>query len=203
MLLVPGNHDVDRRSGMDLPLLGRRRLAYTTEPVAHEVPGLSVLLADTSIVGQSHGTLGPAADALADLARDARNPTFVALHHHFHRYDAMTHWPPGIAKDEADAFFTSLRGANPRSLVSSGHSHRNRRRTHHGIPFAEVASTKDWPGVWAGYVVHEGGIRQVVRRVVGMVDWHEYSRGAVLGLWGLWAPGRPGDRCFTLDWHEA
>ena len=200
MMLIPGNHDVDLvRSDMDLPALGSRKLTYVTDAAANDVPGARILVADTTIRGRGDGTLERTGAAVLDLATCDR-PVFVGLHHHFHRYGVVTHWPLGIPKSEADAFFPALRRVNPLAFVTSGHSHRDRLRTHHGIACSEVASTKDWPGVWAGYVVHEGGIRQVVRKVSAAVDWHEYSRGAVFGLWGAWAPGRLDERCFGLDW---
>ncbi len=200
MLLIPGNHDVDLvESDMTLPLLGRRQLAYTQGAAGEDVAGARIIVADSTTPGAGAGTLEPCHEQIVDLARCDR-PAFVAVHHHFQRYGTMTHWPPGIDKAEADRFFPELRRANPRSLVTSGHSHRNRRRLHHGVTFSEVGSTKDWPGVWGGYVVHEGGIRQTVRKTRTMIEWHEYSRGAVFGVWGLWSPGRPDERCFSLNW---
>ncbi len=202
MLLIPGNHDVDLvDSDMPLPLLGRRQLAYTHGAAKQDVPGARVIIADTTTPGQGRGTLDQCREQILDLA-DCDRPVFIGVHHHFQRYGTMTHWPPGIDKADADRFFPELRRVNPRSLVSSGHSHRNRRRMHHGVTFCEVGSTKDWPGVWAGYVVHEGGIRQIVRKTRTMIEWHEYSRGAVLGVWGLWSPGRPDERCFSLNWKD-
>jgi len=50
--------------------------------------------------------------------------------------------------------------------------------------------------------VHEGGIRQVVRRVAApeAMAWTERTRRVLGGLWGWWASGRLADRCFTLGW---
>ena len=36
-------------------------------------------------------------------------------------------------------------------------------------------------------------------RTVGF-DWHEYSRLALLGVWGWWSAGRLDHRCFTHRW---
>lgn len=66
----------------------------------------------------------------------------------------------------------------------------------------EVASTKDFPGVWAGYTVYEGGLTQTVRRSLDpdAMRWTEYTRRAVGGVWGLWSVGTLADRCLVLDW---
>ena len=66
----------------------------------------------------------------------------------------------------------------------------------------EVGSPKDYPGTWGGYVVHEGGIRQVVRRIAepDVIAWTEYTRRAVGGVWGLWSPGSLSDRCWSHTW---
>ena len=57
-------------------------------------------------------------------------------------------------------------------------------------------------GTWAGYVVHEGGIRQVVRRVAApaAIRWTEETKRALLGVWGRWSPGRLDDRCLSHTW---
>jgi hypothetical protein len=66
----------------------------------------------------------------------------------------------------------------------------------------EVGSPKDFPGTWAGYIVHETGISQVVRRVAApdVLAWTDYSGRAALGLWQLWSPGLRPHRCFHHEW---
>jgi hypothetical protein len=66
----------------------------------------------------------------------------------------------------------------------------------------EVGSVKDHPGTWAGYVVHEGGIRQVVRRVMApdVLGWTEATKRALFGVWGRWSPGSLDDRCISHPW---
>ena len=61
---------------------------------------------------------------------------------------------------------------------------------------------KDYPGVWAGYVVHDGGIVQTVRRVAepSAMAWTEHSARAMGGIYRYWTPGRLDDRCFSLNW---
>ena len=45
-------------------------------------------------------------------------------------------------------------------------------------------------------------IRQVVRRVAApdLLRWTDHSARAAGGAWGVWAPGRLGDRCFSHTW---
>jgi hypothetical protein len=67
---------------------------------------------------------------------------------------------------------------------------------------AETGSTKDFPGSWAGYTVHEGGIMQTTRRVMApdAIRWTERGRRVLGGVWGIWAPGVRSHRCFTYTW---
>lgn len=204
IVLVPGNHDVDFvHSDVDLPVLGERGLRYVERAVAtRDAPGIRIVATDTTKPGDGDGTLGPMVDDVADAVAASDDPVFLAFHHHIHRFDVLTHWPPGIVKADGDQLASRLDAIGRPALVSTGHSHRNRSHRLGPAPITEVASTKDWPGVWAGYVVHEGGIRQVVRRIAApdTVEWHEYSRGAVLGLWSPWAAGNVANRCLTHTW---
>ena len=97
-----------------------------------------------------------------------------------------------------------LAAANPATFVSAGHSHRNRRHRHSSLAVSEIGATMHYPGTWAGYAVHEGGIRQVVRRVAApdAIEWTERTRRALLGLWAPWAAGSIGQRCFSHSWPE-
>jgi hypothetical protein len=87
-------------------------------------------------------------------------------------------------------------------MMSSGHTHRHRRHHHGPIVVTETGSTKDYPGTWTGYAVHEGGIRQVTRRVTepDAIAWTEHTRWAMAGWWGEWSPGPRSHRCFTHVW---
>jgi hypothetical protein len=70
------------------------------------------------------------------------------------------------------------------------------------VVVTEVGSTKDHPGTWAGYAVHDGGIRQVVRRVAApeAIRWTEATRRSYLGVWGPWSTWARSARCFTHPW---
>jgi predicted phosphodiesterase len=205
MLLIPGNHDVDGRGGPNdtIPLtVGDRALPYTRGVDHHHLPGLTVLVADTAIPGRGRGTVERTAPQLVEHAAASEQPVFIGLHHQLHPHRVPRHWPIGIAADESRRFLDRIDEVTSGAVVSCGHSHRNRARTHRQVLVTEVGSTKDWPGVWAGYAVHEGGIRQVVRRVArhDAICWTEFSRDAVNGLWGLWAPGPLDQRCISHRW---
>ena len=205
--IVLGNHDVKRKAGDANALLGRHGLAAEDWPRAIDVPGLRIVTVATAKPAKGPGYVF--ADERAEAARlvgDAAGAAFVAMHHYPQRWRVPTMWPPGISGPMAKAFLDAVARANPATLVASGHSHRHRRHHHrvggHSITVAEIGSTKDYPGAWAGYVVHEGGIRQVVHRLTDpdAMAWTEYTRWALGGAWGRWAPGLRSHRCFTLIW---
>ena len=205
MILVPGNHDVDDFSDAELPeTVGDRKLRYELGVSQQALAGIDVVVGDSTIVRHPTGTLSRVGDDLVEAARDADGPVLMAIHHSFHFAPVMTHWPPSINRREALPFLRSLAAANPDVLLTSGHSHRNRARTVSGLTVTEVGSTKDWPGVWAGYTASEGGLRQTVRRAAAddAITWHEYSRGAVMGLWDYWAPGPLDQRCLNVSWRR-
>jgi hypothetical protein len=89
-------------------------------------------------------------------------------------------------------------------MVTSGHTHRHRRWSRAGVTVTQVGATKDYPGVWAGYVVHEGAIRQIVRRTArpDVIGWTDHTRIAAYGAWEHAAPGRLAARCFDLRWDR-
>jgi 3',5'-cyclic-AMP phosphodiesterase len=205
LLVLPGNHDVDDRSTMALPpTLGRRRVPVVRDVAHVDLPGIRIVGGDTTIPGQGPGTLRRIGATLLERAAEADTPVLLTLHHQPQHYRVTTHWPPGIGAAEARPFLDRLAHIAPRTFVTAGHTHRNRARRHGPLPVTEVASVKDWPGVWAGYAVHEGGIRQVVRRIghPEAITWTEYSRHAVLGLWDRWSPGRLHHRCLTHRWPD-
>lgn len=200
---VPGNHEVRRSRPIDHPdvLVGGdvevvRRVAH------HDLPGVRLVLVNTTIEGRGHGAVHHLRDEVAEVASDTDLPVLVAMHHYAQRFALPWFWPPGIPGGEARHFLDALGRANRRAFVTSGHTHRNRARRRGPLVVTEVGSTKDFPGVWGGYVVHEGGIRQTVRRTLdpSAMGWTEYTRRAVGGIWGLWAEGDLGDRCISHTW---
>ncbi len=201
--LVPGNHDVYRRRQLD-PVAGARSagLAMTEGWEFFDRPGLRLIVIDSTVLGRGLGHLPADVDAIVTAAGEAPAGVVIAMHHHLQSHPTPRFWPPGIASPEASPFLDALAEANPATLITSGHTHRNRSRAHRGVTLTEVGSTKDYPGVWAGYVIHEGGIRQVVRRVQrpDCIAWTEYTRLAVNGLWGRWSPGVLEQRSFQTPW---
>jgi 3',5'-cyclic-AMP phosphodiesterase len=212
VMTIPGNHDTfdpppspwpwrPSRSGPSpIPPPGR-----TAGVQVRDVDGIRIVAADTTRTDRRTGRLGPVADEIVAAAAEAEGPAFVALHHQLMTRPIPTYLPVGISSDEATLFLDALARANPATLVSSGHTHRHRRRDHRGVVITEVGSPKDYPGTWAGYVVHDGGIRQVVRRIAApdVLRWTDRSTAAALGAWGWWAPGRLSDRCFSHPWPSA
>lgn len=211
MLLIPGNHDVDGEGNdgeggaTTIPLtVGERRLPYTRSVAAHDLAGARILAVDTSIPNRGRGNLSRTAGAVLDEAARSDRPLYIGLHHQLQRNRLPRHWPIGIGAVESRQFLDKLNGLTQPVVVSSGHTHRNRARSHGDVLITEVGSTKDWPGVWAGYSVYEGGISQVVRRITrpDAIVWTEYSRGALNGLWAMWSPGALDERCISHRWAK-
>lgn len=201
--VVLGNHDVRLTAVDAVDALSPYGITVATEPTAFDVPGLRIVLAQTAVPGKGAGFMEPAQrDAIVELLQAAPGAAFLAMHHYPQRFKVPNLWPPGISGEQANALLDAVAAANPATLVASGHSHRHRRHHHGPLTHAEIGSTKDFPGAWAGYVVHEGGIRQVVRRVAApdAIAWTDYTRKAVGGIWGRWAPGLRSHRCFSLRW---
>jgi predicted phosphodiesterase len=204
--VVPGNHDLQRDREIDpQPSLARHGLHLVHGVEALDLPGVRLLLLDSAIPHKGHGRVAHVQGEVVRLLERARHaglPALVAMHHNPQRFRLPTFWPPGVPGPEARRFLRAVADANPSTLVTTGHTHRHRRHRHWPVTVTEVGSTKDYPGTWTGYVVHEGGIRQVVRRLPDerALAWTERSRRAAFGLWEKWAPGTLEDRCFSLTW---
>lgn len=200
---VPGNHEVKRSARAVQPEILPRSGVEVVRGVTHDdLPGIRLVLVDTTIDGKGHGAVRHLIDDVADAAAEADGPVLVAMHHYAQRFELPWFWPPGIPGREGRRLLRALERANPDALVTSGHTHRNRIRRHGALVVTEVGSTKDFPGVWGGYVVHEGGIRQTVRRTLdpAAMRWTEYTRRAVGGIWGRWSMGSLDDRCISHAW---
>jgi hypothetical protein len=158
------------------------------------------VLVDSTAPGDHSGQVDHLIPRLAE-ALDGR-PALVVLHHHLLQLPVSTFWPPGIPSPEGNRFLAAVAEATPAAIVASGHTHRHRMRRVGGLVVTETGSPKDHPGTWTGYVVHEGGIRQVVHRVArpDCIAWTERTRKAALGVFGRWSPGTLDERCFRLDW---
>lgn len=204
---MPGNHDEHLVAGS----LGATRGAHLAgvqlhNGVEHEdLPGARLVFVDTTVPPSDRGRLPSGrVDEAVERLRSAPGPSVVLLHHYLRTSTLPWFLPLGVPHHQAEPFLRAAADANPACLITSGHSHRHRRRDAGPLVVTEVGSPKDYPGTWAGYVVHEGGIRQVVRRVSSpdCLPWLERTRRAALGTWGRWSPGRLEDRCFSHAWPE-
>ncbi len=205
VMAVPGNHDtVAKRDSLDATTELRRRGLFPDPIQTRDLAGIRVVAADSTVAGHSWGRMRRHGDELA-RAVDVATPALVLCHHHFEQRRHPTFWPLGTPHRDAVSALDTMLAANPDILVSSGHTHRNRVRRHGSALITEVGSTKDHPGVWAGYVVHPHGIRQVVRRVAepSCIEWTERTRAVVGGIWGKWSPGSTGDRSVTHLWTRS
>lgn len=202
---IPGNHDAKAFPGAITACAGAARSALDldTAPRAIDLPGLRVILFDSTVPDRHQGRIrSHDLDEVVALAAERSTPCLVLLHHYLQRTPVAWFWPPGIPGGQARRFLDALAGTNPRTVVSSGHTHRHRRREHGPVVVTEIGSPRDYPGTFGGYVVHDGGIRQVVRRIESpeAIAWTERTRRGAFGAWGRWSPGRLADRCFVHRW---
>jgi len=180
---VPGNHDRAFRNGL-APEDAARAFGLTLASPLHVVDGAGyrLVLVDSTTGGHNHGRL----DAVADDAVTAVAETepgsvaLVFLHHQLHRWPVREVWPVGVGRLESRRFMEAVARTGTRCMVSSGHTHRHRRWEHREVTATQVGSTKDYPGVWAGYVITDRAVRQVVHRVTepDCLRWTEFTRRA-------------------------
>lgn len=205
---LPGNHDRAFRGAAGLlPQEAAEAFGFTMAlPVlVRDLPGLRMVLIDSTTDHYNRGRVGPAADEALDAIAEAdpSGAVVVAMHHQLQAHPFSEGWPLGVNQHESLDFLERAGRAHPHVLVTSGHTHRHRRWQHAGVTTTQVGSTKDFPGVWAGYVASEGGLRQVVRRVSrpDCLVWTDHTRRAALGVWRWVSPGLQSSRCFDLTWR--
>lgn len=205
VLGLPGNHDRAFRSGLS-PEDAATAFGFAMASPVHAVdgPGHRLVLVDSTTGGHNHGRIDAVTAAVADAVADtpAGAVALVFLHHQLQQYPVREVWPVGVERSEAVRFLDRLAATGTPTFVSSGHTHRHRRWSHRGVVATQVGSTKDYPGVWAGYVVAEGGVRQVVHRVADptCIAWTDHTRRAAGGTWRWVAPGSLATRCFDQTW---
>jgi predicted phosphodiesterase len=207
-VLIPGNHDLGPKRTVEpwvaAPDVGLR-MVRGVESFDHE--GLRVVLADSNRPSRHGGRVGHLLDDLTDaLAPDGPGGppgALLAMHHQLQRTPWPEGWPPGVPPWQALPLLNAVLATRRATFITTGHTHRHRRHRHGPLTITQVGSTKDFPGVWAGYAVHEGGIRQVVRRVsaADVMGWTEQTRQAVVGAWPYIGAGRRADRCMSVTWR--
>ncbi|MGI8776683.1 MAG: metallophosphoesterase family protein [Acidimicrobiales bacterium] len=170
-------------------------------PVEVDLAGVILALLDTPVAGRAGGALGETQlEWIDELGSRADRPVLVFGHHPLAdaRNDSF-----GITPADTQRLVDVV--ARRPALVGyfAGHTHRNRVRhlpETGGVPWAEVSSTKDFPGGWAEYRVFEGGIVQVFRRISTpeALDWSERTRAMFGGLYPAYSFGALDDRCFPI-----
>jgi 3',5'-cyclic AMP phosphodiesterase CpdA len=199
--VMPGNHDGGNHNHDDgVPVLAAHGLELQWATRSAVLGGLNVVMVNTVRRGHEHGYPPSDDDPVFELIRDA--PSMVLIHHQLMTTRLPYYVPFGVPKGPARDFLGRLASVNPAVLLSSGHTHRHRRRRYGPIAITEVGSVKDHPGTWAGYLVYEGGVVQVVRRIADstVLVWTERTRRNAMGAWGRWSPGRLEDRSFSHAW---
>ena len=207
VLVVLGNHDalVGLKQADGAAILRSRGIHVTSEVSSHPFAGLKIIMVHTPTSGHRRGVVdSELREGIARAVGDAPGAAFVALHHQPDPRRVRWAYPPGMVPSDARRLLDAIAAANPSTFLSAGHTHQHHRRTHGPLVVTEVGSTKDFPGGWAGYAVHEGGIRQVVRRTAGdeVVGWTEATGASLFGLWAPWSVGRMDWRCFSHTWPE-
>ncbi len=171
VVVAPGNHEVKRRATDWAAAVRAAGLIAVgpVEPHVVDLPGLRVVVGDTTIRHHHNGTLGNGrAEALVEAASGG-GPALVCLHHQLEPYRYHNVWPAGIAGPEAVPFLDKLAEVEPRSWVTTGHTHRNRGRRHGPVTVTEVGSPKDFPGTWAAGHGHRGRLAEGLPRHLGRV----------------------------------
>jgi predicted phosphodiesterase len=200
--VIRGNHDGgNHRHEAPGPALARHGLRVPTGTTMARLAGLPVVFGDTVHPGREHGFAPPVDDPIFELVGQD-GPVMVVLHHQLMTTRFPYYLPAGVYQPYAGRFLDGIADRNPAVLVTTGHTHRHRRRAHRSIVVTEVGSVKDYPGTWGGYLVYEGGIVQTVRRIMApaALAWTEATRRNAFGAWGRWSPGRLTDRSFAHTW---
>jgi hypothetical protein len=180
-------------------------LAIEGAPYTVDLHGVTLAVLDTVIPGRVGGEI--AVDQLQwldDLAEETAGPVLVFGHHDVWPIDAPLRPPDyfGLTPDSSEALVALVGRRENIAGYFAGHTHGNRVYRFpeaRGVPFAEVACTKDYPGAWAEYRVYEGGYTHEVHRVTAPAafDWAEQTRAMFLGLYGELARGELTARCFA------
>ena len=186
-----GNHDTSSRSEIDP--------CPPTELI--ELPGARVALLNTARPAEVGGRLSEEQLAwLDEVGAGSDTPVIVFGHHPLFDHASFT---AGIDEEDSARLVEVFARRPTLAGYFGGHTHRNlvRRMPATGdIPWAEVGATKDYPGVWAEYRIHEGGVMQVVHRISSpeALTWTDRTREMFGGLYPSYSFGTLADRCFLF-----
>jgi Icc protein len=191
---VRGNHDSCR--GQELAVGDR----------VVDLPGVRLAILDTVVPRREGGRFtADQAEWLDTVAAESDRPVLVFGHHHPWSPDSTTRPDGYFGINPTDSErLVAVFARRPRLVgYFAGHTHRNRVRRFRAtgaVPWVEVACVKDFPGAWAEYRVHEGGIIQVHHRISSpaALDWSERTRHLYGGMYETYAFGTPADRCFLI-----
>jgi Icc protein len=180
-------------------------------PVTVELPGVTVVIIDTSIDGSPTGQVDAETRAyVAEVASstavaDPGRSVLLFGHHHIWNPES-TERPDhyfGVHPDDSELFVELVGEHQNIRGYFAGHTHRNRVRrfsVSRDVPWVEVASVKEFPGAWAEYRVFEGGVLQIMRRISSAecLAWTEKTRQMYAGLYFDYSFGLLSDRCFAM-----
>jgi hypothetical protein len=202
MNAILGNHDIRSEECDGAAVLRARGIDVATGTRAIDVPGLRIVMLP-SLLDYHLGQWSDAdRDELVRIAHESDRPLFVATHHYPQRFNFATEFPPGIPAGNARLLLDALDEAAPGSVIACGHTHRHHRRHYKSLLITEIGSTKDFPGVWAGYRVFEGGIMQTVHQIQepSARAWLDRTGRVLFGLWRYWSPGLRSHRNWSWEW---
>jgi Icc protein len=189
LTFVRGNHDCYR--GQD----------YASEPFQEiTLPGVKFALLDTCRPGHTNGTLSAEQiEQIDELGARADVPVVVLGHHPIwdERTEVRSDNVFSMTPEPSESLLAVFARRSRLVSYAAGHTHRNRVVEIDEIPFVEVASLKDFPGAWCEYQIFDGGILQVIRRVLhpDAIAWSERTRAMFGGTYGQYAYGSIRDRC--------
>jgi 3',5'-cyclic-AMP phosphodiesterase len=191
---VRGNHDAYTHQ------------SYAAGDQCLDLDGVRVLLLDTVIPGETTGQITEEQiDWLDTLSGEADRPVLVMGHHQQWIGGKRSDDYFGLDPESSDALTAVAARRSRIKAYTAGHTHRHRVRTMAGtkVPSVEIGCVKDFPGTYAEYRVHEGGVMQVVHRISTpeALAWSEQCRFLYrdFGIdYGTYAMGTLTDRCFVI-----
>ncbi|MCU1496073.1 MAG: hypothetical protein JWM47_26 [Acidimicrobiales bacterium] len=189
--------------------------SYNHAPFAREtfqevhLPGVVLAVVDTSVDGKVAGTVtADQLEQIDELGARADRPVLLLGHHHLgdRASPEKADRTFGIDVDSSEALLAVVARRPAIRGYFAGHTHRNRVRHFAAtadVAWVEVACVKDYPGTWAEYRVHEGGVIQVHHRISTpeALAWTEQTRHMYAGLYQAYAFGKLADRCFSIPFR--